>query len=88
MTLERLIGEMCIRDSFGTACNVSGDNAIGVIVETIYQKFINKSLSLIHILMKLVAEGIKAKDIVTMKSFENAIMVHAAISGSTNARCV
>lgn len=36
-------------------------------------------------LMKLVAEGIRAKDIVTMKSFENAIMVHAAISGSTNA---
>ena len=34
-------------------------------------------------LMKLVEQGIKAKDIVTMKSFENAIMVHAAISGST-----
>ena len=32
-----------LQDSFGTACNVSGDNAIGVIVETIYQKFINKS---------------------------------------------
>ena len=31
------------QDSFGTACNVSGDNAIGVIVETIYQKFIYKS---------------------------------------------
>ena len=31
------------QDSFGTACNVSGDNAIGVIVETIYQKFVNKS---------------------------------------------
>ena len=31
------------QDSFGTACNVSGDNAIGVIVETIYQKFINKA---------------------------------------------
>ena len=31
------------QDSFGTACNVSGDNAIGVIVETIYQKFINKT---------------------------------------------
>ena len=30
-------------------------------------------------------QGIQAKDIVTMKSFENAIMVHAAISGSTNA---
>ena len=30
------------QDSFGTACNVSGDNAIGVIVETIYQKFIKK----------------------------------------------
>lgn len=36
-------------------------------------------------LMKLVEQGIKASDIVTMKSFENAIMVHAAISGSTNA---
>lgn len=36
-------------------------------------------------LMKLVEKGIKAKDIVTMKSFENAIMVHAAIGGSTNA---
>ena len=36
-------------------------------------------------LMQLVSQGIKARDIVTMKSFENAIMVHAAISGSTNA---
>lgn len=36
-------------------------------------------------LMKLVEKGIRARDIVTMKSFENAIMVHAAISGSTNA---
>ena len=36
-------------------------------------------------LMELVRQGIKAEDIVTMKSFENAIMVHAAISGSTNA---
>ncbi len=35
--------------------------------------------------MKLVEQGITAQDIVTMKSFENAIMVHAAISGSTNA---
>lgn len=31
------------QDSFGTACNVSGDNAIGVIVETIYQRFIKKA---------------------------------------------
>lgn len=30
------------QDSFGTACNVSGDNAIGVIVDTIYKKFIIK----------------------------------------------
>ena len=30
------------QDSFGTACNVSGDNAIGVIVDTIYRKFIVK----------------------------------------------
>ena len=28
--------------------------------------------------------GLKPRDMVTMKSFENAIMVHAAISGSTN----
>ena len=30
------------QDSFGTACNISGDNAIGVIVDTIYHKFIIK----------------------------------------------
>lgn len=36
-------------------------------------------------LMKLVETGLCARDIVTKKSFENAIMVHAAISGSTNA---
>lgn len=29
--------------------------------------------------------GMRAREIVTMKSFENAIMIHAAISGSTNA---
>ena len=28
------------QDSFGAACNVSGDNAIGVIVDMIYKKFI------------------------------------------------
>ena len=28
------------QDSFGTACNVSGDNAIGVVVDAIYKKFI------------------------------------------------
>lgn len=32
------------QDSFGTACNVSGDNAIGVIVDTIYKKFIVKTV--------------------------------------------
>lgn len=36
-------------------------------------------------LLELVKQGITASDIVTIKSFENAIMVHAAISGSTNA---
>jgi len=36
-------------------------------------------------LMELVKRGIRAADIVTEKSFENAIMIHAAISGSTNA---
>ena len=30
------------QDSFGTACNISGDNAIGVVVDTIYKKFILK----------------------------------------------
>ena len=36
-------------------------------------------------LMDLISKGIKTSDIVTKESFENAIMVHAAISGSTNA---
>lgn len=35
--------------------------------------------------MQLAKMGLTARDIVTKKSFENAIMVHAAISGSTNA---
>lgn len=34
--------------------------------------------------VQLAKEGIKPSDIVTMDSLENAIMVHAAISGSTN----
>lgn len=34
--------------------------------------------------VELAKAGIKASDIVTMESFENAIMVHAAISGSSN----
>lgn len=33
----------------------------------------------------LAYKGIRPSDIVTMDSFENAILVHAAISGSTNA---
>lgn len=36
-------------------------------------------------LMSLIEKGITAGDIVDIRSFENAIMVHAAISGSTNA---
>lgn len=34
--------------------------------------------------VELAREGLKPSDIVTMDSLENAIMVHAAISGSTN----
>ena len=34
--------------------------------------------------VELAKKVLKASDIVTMKSFENAIMVHAAISGSSN----
>lgn len=34
--------------------------------------------------VQMAREGVKARDIVTRKSFENAVMVHAAISGSTN----
>ncbi|MDR3259918.1 MAG: dihydroxy-acid dehydratase [Fusobacteriaceae bacterium] len=34
--------------------------------------------------IEIIRLGLKARDIVTMKSFENAIMVHAAISGSSN----
>ncbi len=34
--------------------------------------------------VEMAKEGLKPNDIVTLKSFENAILVHAAISGSTN----
>lgn len=34
--------------------------------------------------VKLARLGLKPRDMVTMESFENAVMVHAAISGSTN----
>ncbi|MBS5083763.1 MAG: dihydroxy-acid dehydratase [Clostridiales bacterium] len=34
--------------------------------------------------VQMAIEGVKARDIVTRESFENAVMVHAAISGSTN----
>ncbi|MBR6763093.1 MAG: dihydroxy-acid dehydratase [Clostridia bacterium] len=34
--------------------------------------------------MRLAELGIKPRDMITRKSFENAVMVHAAISGSTN----
>lgn len=34
--------------------------------------------------MELARAGLRPRDIVTVKSFENAVMVHAAISGSTN----
>lgn len=37
-----LIALYITQDSFGTAANVSGDNAIAVIVDTIYNKFIRK----------------------------------------------
>ena len=35
-------------------------------------------------IVELVKKGLRARDIVTEKSFENAVMIHAAISGSTN----
>lgn len=34
--------------------------------------------------VQMARDGVKARDIVTRESFENAVMVHAAISGSTN----
>lgn len=38
-----LIALYITQDSFGTACNVSGDNAISVTIDTIYRKYIAKS---------------------------------------------
>lgn len=35
-------------------------------------------------IVNLAKTGLKPREMVTMKSFENAIMIHAAISGSTN----
>lgn len=37
-----LIALYITQDSFGTACNVSGDNAIAVLVDTVYKRFIKK----------------------------------------------
>lgn len=37
-----------------------------------------------EMIVPLTQKGMKARDIVTEKSFENAVMVHAAIAGSTN----
>ena len=41
-TASLLIALYITQDSFGTACNVSGDNAISVIIEAFYQKYIKK----------------------------------------------
>ena len=38
-----------------------------------------------HMIMQLAKQGLKPADILTPAAFENAIKVHAAISGSTNA---
>lgn len=40
-----LIALYITQDSFGTAANVSGDNAIAVVVDTIYHKFIKKDIT-------------------------------------------
>lgn len=37
-----LIALYITQDSFGTACNVSGDNAISVVIDLIYRRFIKK----------------------------------------------
>lgn len=38
-----LIALYITQDSFGTACNVSGDNAISVVIETIYQRYMKRN---------------------------------------------
>ena len=40
-----LIALYITQDRFGTAANVSGDNAIAVVVDTIYHKFIKKDIT-------------------------------------------
>lgn len=40
-----LIALYITQDSFGTAANVSGDNAIAVVIDTIYHKFIKKDIT-------------------------------------------
>jgi Na+/H+-dicarboxylate symporter len=42
-TASLLIALYITQDSFGTACNVSGDNAISVVIDTIYARFIKKT---------------------------------------------
>ena len=85
-------GEMCIRDSMGTASTMQiMAEALGLmlpgtaLMPATAPELKEAAYAAGKQLMKLVEQGITAKDIVTMKSFENAIRVHAAISGSTNA---
>ena len=42
ISLATVIPFIITQDSFGTACNISGDNAIGIVVDSIYKKFILK----------------------------------------------
>ena len=41
--LSLIIALHVAQDGFGTACNVSGDGAIAVILETLNQKIFNKA---------------------------------------------
>lgn len=44
-TCALMVALYITQDSFGTACNVSGDNAIGIIVDEIYKKSERRALN-------------------------------------------
>lgn len=75
----------------GTACTMQIiAEALGLtlpgtaVLPATSQALLEMSVRAAKQVMKLAKAGIKSRDIVTRKSFENAIIVHAAISGSTN----
>jgi dihydroxy-acid dehydratase len=69
----------CMAEALGLA--LPGSALMPATMRDIFQNARNAGRKI----MELVAKGIKASDILTKEAFKNAIIVHGAIGGSTNA---